>query len=84
MLLEVKKLRQLLPVWGRGFAPSKPSNARPAFSTLPQPGHPERSWIIREADDPAQSKDPYPVRRLPWLLISPALRAGWAAMLSIQ
>ena len=77
MIESAKKLRELSPllVEGRGSRPFKPSNARPAFSTLPNPvilsgaGSSAKRMIQRSRRTPTLFGG------CPWLLISPARQA---------
>src|ERR1019366_1107300 len=77
MIESAKKLRELSPllVEGRASRPFKPSNARPAFSTLPNPvllsgaGSSAKRMIQRSRRTPTLFGG------CPWLLISPARQA---------
>ena len=50
----------------RTLLSANPGSTQPQPS--PEPCHPERSHVIREADDAAQSKDPYPSTTSPRVL----------------
>src|SRR6266849_3758086 len=84
----VRKLRLLLLVEGRAPSRACPERSRRAqaerssarFFPLSTPSHPERSRIMREAHDPAESKDPYTV----CALISAARHSHDAAALGVN
>src|SRR6266852_1854500 len=78
MSLGVRKLRLLLLVEGRASSRACPERSRrvqaeqrsASFLHPLHTGHPERSRIMREAHDPAESKDPYQK----WVLPTPRFR----------